>query len=53
MITNTGSEQFVTGFMAGQMGLDIPEDATEEQKQAYERGLKVREAEKENAEWDK
>lgn len=45
MLTNTGSEQFVNGFMAGQMGLDIPEDATEEFIRAYARGCETAERE--------
>lgn len=44
-MTNTGNETFIKWFMAGQMGLPIPDDATEEMKSAYGRGYEVAEIE--------
>ncbi len=43
-MTNTGSEEYINGFLAGQMGKPVDDDATEEWLAAYARGKATEEA---------
>ncbi len=42
---NTGSEEYINGFLAGQMGKPIPPNASEEWLKAYARGYETSEIE--------
>lgn len=50
-MTHAGSEEFINGFLSGQMGKPVPPKASQEWKEAYARGYETAERESANAEY--